>query len=351
MGPAVFVVPGALDALTGGSIYDRRLVEGLRRRGRGIDVLELRGCFPAPSHADALAAERAFADLPDGTATVVDGLVYGALPGIVEANRRRLRFAVIVHMPLGDEFGLDETTARVRRDAEQRALAAARTIVVTGRPTIATLAAMGITDDRVVLIEPGTDAAPIASGSSDGIVRFLCVAAVTPGKGHDVLLRALARLREHAWTLTCVGSLTRDTKQAREIQTVISREGLFDRVSFSGELSGEALESSYACADVFVLATRRETYGMAVAEAIAHGLPVVSTRTGTIPALLSDESGLLVEPDNEEQLTAALSRVLSDPGLRERLAAGALRARARLSDWESAAEQMSQVLESMARDG
>jgi glycosyltransferase involved in cell wall biosynthesis len=348
---AFFVVPGALEALTGGSFYNRRSVEGLRRRGWTIDVLELQGCFPVPSDAHVSAAARAFADIPDCATTVVDGLVHGALPDVIERHQHRLRFAVILHMLLAEEFGIEESTARIRRVAEQRALAGARRIVATGQSTIDTLTAMGIGDDRVVLIEPGTDAAPIARGSSGGTIRLLCVAAVTPGKGYDMLLRALARLRMHAWTLTCVGSVTRNPAHARRVQSVVSGEGLSDRVSFAGELSGEALESCYAAADVFVLATQRETYGMAVAEAIAHGLPVVSVRTGAIPTLVTAGAGLLVEPDDERELTAALSRVLSDRTLRERLAAGALVARARLHDWESVAEQMAFVLESVARDG
>src|SRR5262245_11083322 len=202
MGRVVFVVPGALDALTGGSIYDRRIVEGLRRRRCSVDVIELHGCFPAPSHADVSAAADAFSRLQDGTTTVVDGLVFGALPDIVEANRQRLRLVVIVHMPLADECGLDESIAHARRDSERRALAAASKIIVTGRSTFDTLAVMGSSGDRVVLIEPGTDAAPTARGSSAGAIRLLCVAAITSGKGHDVLVRALARLRDRDWTLT-----------------------------------------------------------------------------------------------------------------------------------------------------
>ena len=127
--------------------------------------------------------------------------------------------------------------------------------------------------------------------------------------------------------------------------------GLVDRVTLVGELDAARLSECYDSADVFVLATLQETYGMAVAEALAHGLPVVSTTTGEISALVGDDAGLLVPPGDTEALTAALARVIGDAGLRARLAAGATRASERLPRWKDAAAKVSAALASLHTDG
>ncbi len=185
---------------------------------------------------------------------------------------------------------------------EARSLAAAALVVVTGAATLPLLAGYAIAADRVVVVEPGTDAAPAARGTPGGPVHLLSVATLNPGKGHDLLLQALARVPITSWQLTCAGSLTRDPVTAARVQALTHSLGMQDRVRFTGELSGEALDRAYDAADVFVLATWQETYGMAVAEALARSLPIVSTTTGAIPALVGDEAGLLVPPGDVSAL-------------------------------------------------
>jgi glycosyltransferase involved in cell wall biosynthesis len=122
---------------------------------------------------------------------------------------------------------------------------------------------------------------------------------------------------------------------------------LDDHVVLAGELDADALETCYDRSDLFVLATLRETYGMAVAEALAHGLPVVSTMTGAIPDLVGSDAGLLVPPGSVPALTDALARFMSDSDVRERLAAGARRVRPSLPGWETTVQKMAAALESV----
>jgi glycosyltransferase involved in cell wall biosynthesis len=117
-----------------------------------------------------------------------------------------------------------------------------------------------------------------------------------------------------------------------------------------GEVDATALERCYQTADVFVLATLRETYCMAVAEALAHGLPVVSTTTGAIPELVGATSsrgpaGLLVSAGDVDAMAAALSRVISDGTLRASLAYAACQARESLPGWDDAVHTMATNLE------
>jgi glycosyltransferase involved in cell wall biosynthesis len=125
---------------------------------------------------------------------------------------------------------------------------------------------------------------------------------------------------------------------------MIEIRGLTERVTLAGELDAHDLEAAYARADVFVLATRQETYGMAVAEALAHGLPVVSTKTGAIDRLVGDRAGLLVEPGDVDGLFDALATVIRNEPLRQRLADGTRDAAERLPSWKEASARLSAAL-------
>jgi glycosyltransferase involved in cell wall biosynthesis len=346
----IVLVPGRLETRTGGYEYDRRMIAGLRDRGWRVDVRELEPSFPHPTPAARHDAARQLATIPDGTYVMIDGLALGSLPAEVEHEASRLKVVALVHMPLADAIGLDRETAACLAASERRALAAAVLVVATGSSTIDRLSTYGIALDRIALVEPGTDRAPLARGSAGTSLHLLSVAAITEGKGHEILVRALEAVPSRDWLLTCAGSLDRDPSTAERLRARIRAAGLDDRVSLAGELDGNALEICYHNADIFVLATLHETYCMAVAEALAHGLPIVSTRTGAIPELVGEgrngenPAGLLVPPGDVGAMTAALEKLFGDARVREELAEGARRVRDRLPTWNEAVDKMAAAL-------
>jgi glycosyltransferase involved in cell wall biosynthesis len=176
-------------------------------------------------------------------------------------------------------------------------------------------------------------------------LKILCVATLIPRKGHDLLVNALAALRPLRWHLTCIGSLTRDPETVAQLRAQLQRLDLEERVTFAGEMSAAELSRVYGDTDLFVLPTHFEGYGMVVAEALAHGLPVISTRVGAIADLVGTAAGLLVAPGDGDLLQEALTRVLLEPGLLDSLAAGATTMRSRLPDWQQACARMAQILE------
>ena len=192
MTPIVLVAPGPLDARTGGYIYDRRMVEGLRRLGWQVDVLELDASFPHPTPAALEHASRALAAVRAGTITIVDSLALGAMAEIITREASRLPVVALVHLPLAAAIGLDREDAARFEDGERRALAAAALVVVTGRAALPLIARYAVDASRVVVVEPGTDRAPLAHGSRTGPVELLTVATLNPGKGHEMLLEALS---------------------------------------------------------------------------------------------------------------------------------------------------------------
>ena len=340
----VVVVPGSLDTRTGGYIYDTRIVLGLRSLGWRVDVRELHDSFPFPTAAALDDAARVFDSLRRGALVVVDGLALGAMPEVVERAAARVRLVALVHHPLAAETGLDADTAAALEHSERQALAAVRRVIVTSPATVDALGPYGVGRANVSVIVPGVDAANVAHGSTSNTVQLLCVGTLTPRKGHEVLLRALATLPDDRWHLTCVGSSDRDAATTSRLAEQLDTLELAGRVDFVGEADAAAVATYYDRSDVFVLPTFYEGYGMAVAEALAHGLPVISTPTGGIASLVGADAGVLVAAGDAAALAAALARVIREPDLRSRLAAGAARVRATLPTWDDAARSFAAAL-------
>ena len=347
MRPVAMLVPGRLDARTGGTIYDRRIVRGLELQGWRVEVHELDASFPRPTPDAVDHAAGVLGRLSPPTVVIIDGLALGAMPTLVEQAASRLTVVALMHLPLVADPTLDPASAAAFLPAERRALAAVHHVVVTGAAALDLLGPHQVPASRMTVVEPGTDPAPLARGSSDGRLHLLSVATLNAGKGHTLLLGALAAVASDRWHLTCAGSLARDHATAAEVLDTARQLGLSDRVRFAGDLDEVELQSCYDSADVFVLATLRETYGMAVAEAVARGLPVVSTRTGAIPSIVGTDAGIIVEPGDGAALTDALRRVVADSLLRARLSAGARSRRGCLPTWEDASARMSRVLQDL----
>lgn len=313
--------------------------------GWEVTYRTLDASFPAPIPAARKQARQVLAAIPDDGLVLVDGLAYGVLPELAEAEGRRLRLVALVHHPLALETGLAAERAVALREAEVRALARARLIMVTSRFTATLLIGWGVPPGRLRVVEPGTDPAPTAQGSGSGTLRLLCVASLTPRKGHDLLLRALAGLRAESWHLDCVGSLDRNPAWAAGLIRLRDELGLAGRVSLLGALGEEELEDCYGGADLFVLPSRFEGYGMVFAEALARGLPILATRAGASGETVPPEAGLLVPADDPVALGQALRRLMVDPALRGRLAKGARAAGLCLPTWQDAVAAFATALE------
>ncbi len=344
---AAFAVPGDLATPTGGYAYDRRIIAGLAARGWQIDVIDLGEGFPRPSPQTLGAARTLLARVPDHRAIVVDGLAFGVMPELAADLRRDHPLLALVHHPLALETGLSGADARMFRSREIAALACARHVVTTSPATARVLAAdYGVAQENITVVRPGTDRATLARGGGDRTVALLAVGAVVPRKGYDLLVAALAQLKHLPWRLTIAGDCGRSPDTLRRLEADIARCGLAQRIRLRGALTADELTSLYAASDLFVLPSRFEGYGMAFAEAIAHGLPVVGTRAGAIPDTVPADAGVLVPPDDVEALAAALRRLIEDPRERGRLAAGARAAT--FPTWQEQAARFAAVLDRLA---
>lgn len=349
VGRIAFAVPGNLATLTGGYAYDRRMIAELERLGWQIDVVDLGEGFPWPSDATRARAWLRLSDVPPGRTIVIDGLAFGVLPEAVLQLRVENPLIALVHHPLALETGLSFQQANILRTCERAALIAARLVIANSAETARHLTNdYGVAADRIVIACPGTDPAPMAQGSRDGIVRLISVGALVPRKGFDILIAAFATLTDLPWRLAIAGDRGRDPQAAAQLDADIARYKLGDRVAVLGAVSDERLAELYAGADLFVLASRFEGYGMVFSEAIAHGLPVIGTTAGAIPETVPVGVGVLVAPDDAVALAAALRGAIANPNERRRMAASARAAALALPTWQDSAQHFARALEAVA---
>jgi glycosyltransferase involved in cell wall biosynthesis len=284
-----------------------------------------------------------------GQPMVIDGLALGALPEVASELVGRHPLLALVHHPLALEWGLSADQADVLRRSERAALASAQGVVVTSPATARIIVSdYGVPAERITVARPGNDRAPQARGSRNGPPHLLSVGAVVPRKGFDVLVAALATLTDLPWRLTIAGDLTRDPTAAAKLHSDIARHGLADRIAVLGAVSSEQLGTLYDTADLFVLASYFEGYGMAYTEALAHGLPVIGTKAGAIPETIPGDAGLLVAAGDPAALADALHRALSDTGMRLRLSEAALAAAGQLPTWQQSGAIFADALEKLA---
>jgi glycosyltransferase involved in cell wall biosynthesis len=342
-----FAVPGDLATPTGGYRYDRRMIQELRRLGWQVDVLDLGDGFPFPTAAQRATALLLLSVVPGSCPIVLDGLAFGALPE-AGALRSRPPLIALVHQPLALESSLDTAQADIFRESERDALAAAACVVVTSEATGRIMVAdYSVPSQRLSVVRPGNDPVPPARGSNDALVRLLSVGSIVPGKGYDLLIAALAAIADLPWQLTIAGDRTRNLAAAARLDADISAHGLGERVAVLGAVPPERILELYSASDIFVLASRFEGYGMALAEAIAHGLPVVSTTAGAIPDTIPAGAGLLVPPNDVAAFAQALRRLIGDRAERRRLAINARVAAAQLPTWQDSARLFAGAIETV----
>ncbi len=343
-----FAVPGDITTPTGGYAYDRRMIAALKQLGWQVDTIDVGDGYPWPSDRTRAAAHHRLSAVLAGTAIVIDGLAFGVLPDLWAKIHPQHPLVALVHHPLALETGLSCKQDAALRQSERAALREADRAVTTSVTTARCLIAdYAVSSERIVIAPPGVGARRIARGSNDGIVRLLSVGALVPRKGYDLLVAALAMITDLPWRLSIAGDRKRDARTARDIEAAIGRSGLNDRVRILGAVTPSHLEELFLSADLFVLASRFEGYGMAYAEAIAHGLPVIGTAAGAIPDTVPPGAGIIVPPENADALAGALRRLIENSAERRQLAGLARAAIRRLPRWSDSAMKVGRVLETI----
>ncbi|WCR11255.1 glycosyltransferase family 4 protein [Paracoccus stylophorae] len=349
MTPAAFAIPGDPDRLTGGFLYERRLLSGLRVLGHDVAYLRLPSSFPDPDPADMDRAVAMLNAVQPARPLILDGLVSGAID---PAGLARVRAPVIamVHHPLALESGLDAARRDHLHRTERANLALCRHVLVPSPHTRAILTQRYDVDpERITVARPGVDRTRLPRDPATPPL-ILSVGILHPRKGHDVLIAALSLLPDLDWQAVIVGNPW-DSDHAADLHSVIAASPVAARIRLAGRVGADRLQRLYARAAIFALATRYEGYGIVFDEALLNGLPVVSCRTGAVPDTVPEEAGLLTPPDDPAAFAAALRALLSDQARHGRMAAAACRAGHALPGWSDTARIASAVIDRVAEAG
>lgn len=339
----IFAIPGDLESPTGGYAYDRRLMELLPSYGIEAHHVELPRGFPHPTDDDLKTTERLLTSTPEDARLLIDGLAFGALPAQLIARLDRSIIA-LVHHPLSLEAGLSEERRSALKASETEALGLARHVLVTSELTRRTLTSdFNVPDAVITVAEPGTDPAPRATGTGMPM-QLLSVGAVSPRKGFDVLVEALAMLDDSGWRLTIAGALDRAPATVEKLKAQINAAGLQDRITLAGTVVPATLDRFYEATDLFVLPSLYEGYGMVLAEAMARGLAIVCTTGGAAAETVPDAAAIKVPPGDPAALARALATVLADNKLRRALRKASWETGRTLPTWNETARRVAASL-------
>lgn len=343
-----FIIPGDIDTPTGGYRYDRAIILEWRMLGIEVDLICLPGGYPFPLGAQLETALSIIKQAQDADICVIDGLAGGCAPHLIAHCANDMPVVALIHHPLGLETGLSTDQSNALEQLEREGLAFVKAVATTSPATTKTVHKLfNYPKNQIHTFMPGVKRGGFVSFRTQRPLRLLSVGSITERKGHDVLIRALGRLRDLEWQLDIVGPKQFNPELFQKLQHIAMDENIAENVTFHGAVNADTLDALYQKADIFALASRYEGYGMAYAEAIVCGLPVIATTAGAIPDTVPESAGLLVPPDNIDALTHALRIMLSDDNFRQKKRTGALQAEPDFPTWPASATQFHSLLRTL----
>lgn len=346
MSKFLFIIPGDINLPTGGYRYDKAILEQWKNAGIEYELISLEGNYPFPSEEEKLLAMKQVNGLASADIAVIDGLAGGVLPEFIKNLSAHMPVVSLLHHPLCLENGLEYETAKALEVSEQESLKSVSHVITTSDETrymVNTL--FGIPLEEISSVLPGVNRERMAIGSGRPQKNLLCVGSIIERKGHKTLIQALSHLSHLNWHLDCVGAMDFDVELAQEIKALITKHELTDRVTLHGSVTDEAVSEAYHKADLFVLPSLYEGYGMVYAEAIVRGLPVIGTTAGAIPDTVPETCGMLVEPGNSKALAKAIEEMLSSAEVLESYKQGAIKAEPSFPTWQQSANAFYEILE------
>jgi glycosyltransferase involved in cell wall biosynthesis len=340
-----FVTVGDTSRLTGGYLYHARVFAGLREEGIEVEEIVASGASPAEQE-EAASRLGARLDPRRFDVVVVDALArITCAPWLDGWRATRPLVAMIHELPsVAAGFGVVR-----EQEFEEPLLRADRLIAVSdhGRSI---LRSRGVPAERIRIVSPGFDHLPPPDPSAersardDTPVRSLCVAQWLPRKGILDLVRAWTVRERPGATLEFIGETDADPAYAAAVRAAVA-DAPDPSIYVKGPVDDATLAVVYAAADLFVLPSRYEGYGIVYAEALAHGLPIVACDVGPISELVGEEAALLVPPGDSKTLSGALDLLLQDSTLRSQMSSAARRRVEHLPRWKDTVVGFRRVLE------
>lgn len=336
-----FLISGNLHSLTGGYLYNTHIINGLKGMGHRVDILGTDWHWKDSDSLEKICRYN-LEKLPHGTCIVVDSLLLASLHHIVQEFGDRLMFLGLIHLPASYDI-LSGVHGELAVE-ELVALNHMRRVIVTGRFTFDLLCNAGLDSDKIRIVEPGTERFPRKKQYKLVPSELLYIANYSALKAQDVLIRALCRITAWDWTLHLYGDMERDREYTASVRSLIQQLKMEHKIIMHGIVERLEISSVFLNADLFVMPSLFESYGMALSESLAHGLPVVTTSAGNIPYTVPAGMGLLTEPGDEEQLADAIRSLFDDPARYSALCSAASQYNKQVRSWEKAVADFETIL-------
>jgi glycosyltransferase involved in cell wall biosynthesis len=336
-----FLTMGNIYSLTGGYLYNMRMIEGLEQKGYSVNIFGTDWPWNIKSDLEKISLFH-FEKLAVGSCIIIDSLVLARLRSVVEKFSTRLTFIGLIHLPVSYQYTYGEF-GRISHE-ELIALRQMKQLIVTGRFTYDLLWKAGLNAARIRVVEPGTDQFPRKTHYKSVPSELLCIANYSAIKAHDILIRSLSRLASRDWTLHLYGDIGHDKEYSSGIYSLIEQLHLEKRVIMHGIAGRDEITAIFLLADLFVMPSLFESYGMALTESLAHGVPVLTTRTGNIPHTVPPGMGILVEPGNEEELTHAIRSLMDEPSKYASLCSTASQYHYLARSWDQAVMEFERII-------
>lgn len=346
-----FVIPGSLNQISGGYLYDKHIIDQLKASDHEIIIHEIEGSFPIVEDHTKRSLIKIVEKMPMNEIVIIDGLALIASERILQEFHDRIRFVGLIHHPLYMETGLSDKEREFLFDVESMLILRFKHLITTSEYTKNELRKLNVPDRLISVVRPGIikNRARLLDKTKQEmrktkIVKLLCVASFIPRKGYWELIEALSQSKSGNWELTCIGGTDWNKEYFVKIQMKIKNSGLSSKIAIVGEVAYQQLRNYYLAADIFVLPSYYEGYGMVFGEALNFGIPIISTTGGAIPSVVPPNAGILTEPGNINQLVTALSSLIDNPEQRKLLSRGALNEAKLLPTWKQSGAEFERIL-------
>jgi glycosyltransferase involved in cell wall biosynthesis len=335
---------GDYNALTGGFIYNKRIVEGLKLKGHEIKLHPLPGDFPYPSVDHRNYCMYITQLIPIGEPIIIDSIVFGIIPEILKELSIKNPIIGLIHLlyTVNPNYSIHERESLAISEKESCNYTSA--MVATSFFTQQLLLKLRVNRNIISVILPGVDNYPRKTNYAVTPTKLLCVSNYTTGKGYLTLIKALTLLKDKDWEINCYGNQEFDPEYVRQIKSKIDENGLENRIHIHSAIKDKELSDAYLNADLLVHPSNFETYGMVLTEALAHGLPVVASTGGGIKETVPEKMGFFFTPGDANSLKSVLTDLMDNPKIYKPLCREASHYYKQQNNWENSISSFEQLI-------
>ena len=339
-----FLITENAPLLSHGNVYSNRIAEGLKANGHQVSIHSLPEDFPFFSEQSLLRCKQIVETIPQAEPVVIDNTIFGAIPEILQNLYKQNPVFALIHVTFTSDENLTAYQREMILDLERRAQPYALKFIASNTYASSALIREGIDKNKVVTVIPGVDHFPLKGNYPESPSALLSVADFVRPNGHVNMIKALTALKGKDWQLHCYGNLTLDADYVKELQVLIRRCELQNKIMLHPALSGKALSDAYLSADLFIHPVNFEAYSKEVVDALTHGIPVVASSGGGNSYIIPAKMGKLFKPEVVYVLQTIIDELLDNPVLYKNLAGEASEYHKQAHSWEQSINQFEEVI-------